>query len=430
MTPDDITLLGETNYRNNRKRFGIKPADRQRHIYTIGQTGTGKSTLLLNLIAQDIAAGRGLAVIDPHGDLVERALDLVPPERINDVVYFNPADVDFPIGFNPLEQRPDQQLHLIASGLVETFKKIWKDSWGPRLEYILRNAILALVEAGSSTVLGIPRLLTDPVYRAEVLKRVKDPVVKTFWEIEYELYPKVFRTETISPIQNKVGQFLSTALVRNVLGQVRTRFDLRQIMDEGKILLVNLAKGKLGEDNSALLGSLLVTSLAQTAMSRANLSPEQRQPFAVFIDEFQNFASESFGGTLSEMRKYGLQLVLAHQYLAQMPELLRSAVFGNVGSVIAFRIGGEDARYLEQEFCPAFNATDLLSLPSYEVYLKLSIDGRTSDAFSASTLPPPTESLGNASKIVAQSRQRYGAPRSVVEDAIRRFHSADQLIAE
>lgn len=371
-----------------------------------------------------------MAVIDPHGDLVERALDLVPPRRINDVVYFNPADADFPIGFNPLELRPGQQPHLIASGLVETFKKIWSDSWGPRLEYILRNALLALIESGGNTLLGIPRLLIDPAFRAGVLRRVKDPVVRTFWEIEYELYPKVFRTETISPIQNKVGQFLSTALIRNVLGQVRTHFDLRRIMDEGKILLVNLAKGRLGEDNSALLGSLLVTNLAQTAMSRADLPVEKRQPFAVFIDEFQNFASESFGSILSEMRKYGLQLVLAHQYLAQMPELLRSAVFGNVGTVIAFRIGGEDAQYLEEEFGPIFSSTDLLSLPAYEVYLKLSIDGRTSDAFSASSLPPPTRSYDNSGKIITQSRQRFGTPRSVVEAAIHRFHSSDLLAAE
>lgn len=430
MRNEPITILGETNYRKQRQRFGIKVADRSRHLYLIGQTGTGKSTLLLNMIAQDLKRGSGTAVIDPHGDLVERVLDLVPPDRIDDVVYFNPADQEYPIGFNVLDKSNGNLTHLIASGLIEVLRKIWNDSWGPRLEYVLRNAVLALLQAPESTLLGISRLLIDPVYRADVLRHVHDPVVRHFWEIEYELYPKVFRAETISPIQNKVGQFLSVAMMRNILGQTRTRFDLRDTMDSGKILLVNLAKGRLGEDNSSLLGSLLVTKLAQAAMSRADAPPGNRPPFPVYIDEFQNFASESFGSILSEMRKYGLQLILSHQYLAQMPESLRSAVFGNVGTIVSFRIGGEDASYLEQEFSPVFSAQHLIELPAYDIYLKLSIDGRTSEPFSATTLPPTTRSHGGAPKVIAQSRERYSTPRSVVEEKILRWKQSELLHTE
>jgi hypothetical protein len=430
MQNEQITILGETNYRNRLERFGIKASDRSRHMYVIGQTGTGKSTLLLNMIAQDIAAGKGVAVIDPHGDLAEAVLNHVPPHRVNDVVYFNPADHDHPIGFNVLDSGTGHLEHLAASGLVEVFKKIWRDSWGPRLEYILRNAILALLQAPETSLLGIPRLLIDPSYRSEVLRHVKDPIVRQFWEIEYELYPKVFRAETISPIQNKVGQFLSVAIMRNILGQTRNRFNLREIMDSGKILIVNLAKGRLGEDNAALLGSLLVTKIAQAAMSRADLPPAVRIPYTVIIDEFQNFASESFGNILSEMRKYGLQLVLAHQYLSQMPESLRSAVFGNIGTIVSFRIGAEDGAYLEQEFAPTFSAQHLISLPAYEIYLKLCIDGKTSDPFSANTLPPSTRSHDCAAKVIAQSQERYSSPRSVVEDKILRWKQSELLHTE
>lgn len=430
MQKQQVTILGETNYRNRCQRFGIKASDRSRHMYVIGQTGTGKSTLLLNMITQDIAAGLGVAVIDPHGDLAEAVLDHVPPHRINDVVYFNPSDHDHPIGFNVLDAEAGHPEHLAASGLVDVFKKIWSESWGPRLEYILRNAILALLQAPETSLLGIPRLLIDPSYRSEVLRHVKDPVVRQFWEIEYELYPKVFRAETISPIQNKVGQFLSVSIMRNILGQTQNRFGLREIMDSGKILIVNLAKGRLGEDNAALLGSLLVTKLAQAAMSRADMSPDQRTPYAIFIDEFQNFASESFGNILSEMRKYGLQLVLSHQYLSQMPESLRSAVFGNIGTIISFRIGAEDGVYLEQEFSPTFSAQHLIGLPAYEIYLKLCIDGKTSDPFSAKTLPPTTRSHNCASKVIAQSRERYTTPRSVVEDQILRWKQSEMLHTE
>jgi len=418
MKDQGITILGETNYRNQRKRFGIKDHDRQRHVYVVGQTGMGKSTLLLNMLVQDIQRGEGVALIDAHGDLAEQLLDYIPHRRMTDVVYINPADTEYPVGINLLEVDKSVGRHLIASHLVDIFKKIWFDSWGPRLEYILRNTILALLECGGHTLLSIPRLLIDPEFRAVVLGRVQDPVVRTFWQVEYELYPKVFRTETISPIQNKVGQFLSVPVMRNILGQTQNKVDFRVAMDSGRILIVNLAKGRLGEDNTSLLGSFVVSKLFLTAMSRSNIPVTDRKPFTVYIDEFQSFASESFAHTLSEMRKFGLHLVLAHQYLAQLPLQLKSAVFGNVGTILAFRIGAEDGKYLEQEYLPTFRASDLQSLSAYDTYMKLSIDGRTTDAFSAKTLPDPVKREDHRDAIVELSRLRYGKDRHLVESEI------------
>lgn len=415
MKDQGITILGETNYRNQRKRFGIKDYDRQRHVYVVGQTGMGKSTLLLNMLVQDIRRGKGVALIDPHGDLAEQLLDYVPQRRMTDVIYINPADTEYPVGINPLDGDRSAGRHLIASHLVDIFKKIWSDSWGPRLEYILRNTILALLECGGHTLLSIPRLLIDPEFRAVVLSRVQDPVVRTFWQVEYELYPKVFRTETISPIQNKVGQFLSVPVMRNILGQTQNKVDFRAAMDTSRILIVNLAKGRLGEDNTGLLGSLIVSKLFLTAMSRSDTPQSQRKPYTVYIDEFQSFASDNFAHTLSEMRKFGLHLVLAHQYLAQLPLQLKSAVFGNVGTTIAFRIGAEDGEYLEREYWPTFNAADLQSLSAYDIYVKLSIDGKTTDAFSARTLPEPAHKDSHRDAIIQLSRIRFGEEKAAVE---------------
>lgn len=307
---------------------------------------------------------------------------------------------------------------MIASHLVDIFKKIWSDSWGPRLEYILRNTILALIECGGHTLLSIPRLLIDPEFRAMVLSRVYDPVVRTFWQVEYELYPKVFRTETISPIQNKVGQFLSVPVMRNILGQRQNKVDFRAAMDTSRILIVNLAKGRLGEDNTGLLGSLIVSKLFLTAMSRSDETPAERKPFSVYIDEFQSFASDNFAHSLSEMRKFGLHLVLAHQYLVQLPLQLKSAVFGNVGTIMAFRIGAEDGEYLEREYWPTFRASDLQSLSAFDIYVKLSIDGKTTDAFSARTLPEPVVEASHRDAIVQLTRIRYGGDKSIVERQI------------
>jgi len=418
MKDQEITILGETNYRKQRKRFGIKDYDRQRHVYVVGQTGMGKSTLLLNMLVQDIQRGKGVALIDPHGDLAEQLLDHIPRKRMTDVIYINPADTEYPVGINLLDSDKSAGRHLIASHLVDIFKKIWSDSWGPRLEYILRNTILALLECGGHTLLSIPRLLIDPEFRAVVLSRVQDPVVRTFWQVEYELYPKVFRTETISPIQNKVGQFLSVPVMRNILGQDQNKVDFRSAMDSGGILIVNLSKGRLGEDNTGLLGSLIVSKLFLTAMSRSDTPQRQRKPYTVYIDEFQSFASDNFAHTLSEMRKFGLHLVLAHQYLAQLPLQLKSAVFGNVGTTITFRIGAEDGEYLEREYWPTFRASDLQSLSAYDIYVKLSIDGKTTDAFSARTLPEPTIRDSHRDAIIQLSRIRYGKEMTVIESAI------------
>ncbi len=418
MKDQGVTILGETNYRNQRKRFGIKDHDRQRHVYVVGQTGMGKSTLLLNMLVQDVQRGKGVALIDPHGDLAEQLLDHIPQRRMTDVIYINPADTEYPVGLNLLDGDRSAGRHLIASHLVDIFKKIWSDSWGPRLEYILRNTILALLECGGHTLLSIPRLLIDPEFRAVVLSRVQDPVVRTFWQVEYELYPKVFRTETISPIQNKVGQFLSVPVMRNILGQTQNRVDFRSVMDSGRILIVNLAKGRLGEDNTSLLGSLIVSKLFLTAMSRSDTPQSQRKSYTVYIDEFQSFASDNFAHTLSEMRKFGLHLVLAHQYLAQLPLQLKSAVFGNVGTTITFRIGAEDGEYLEREYWPTFRASDLQSLSAYDIYVKLSIDGKTTDAFSARTLPEPVLYENHRDAIVQLTRIRYGDEKSAVEHRI------------
>jgi len=411
-----LTLIAETNFRNQRKRFGILEDDRRKHLYVIGKTGMGKTTLLDYLAIQDIRAGRGIGIVDPHGEFAERILHFVPKERINDVIYFNPADLDWPIAFNVMENVNSKHRHLVASGLISVFKKTWADSWGPRLEYVLRNAILALLEIPGCTLLGIMRMLSDRQYRKSVVARVTDPMVKSFWINEFEKYPARFASEVVAPIQNKVGQFLSSPLIRNIVGQPKSSFKLRQVMDAGKILVVNLSKGKLGEDNSALLGSLIVTRLQLAAMSRIDTPEEKRRDFYLYVDEFQNFATESFASILSEARKYRLNLILANQFISQIPETIRDAVFGNVGTMIAFRIGAQDAKYLEDEFEPVFYPQDLVNLPKYNVYLKLMIDGVISKPFSASTLPPLLEPLRSyRNEIVIYSRQKYATYGKIME---------------
>jgi len=418
---EEIIIFGETNYRNIRRKFGIKTDDRRRHMYLVGKTGTGKTTTLENMIYQDIQAGHGVAVVDPHGDLAEKALDFVPARRINDTIYFNPADVDFPIAFNILEQVDPIHRHFVASGLIGVFKKIWADSWGPRLEYVLRNAILALLEYPGSTLLGIMRILVDKEFRKKVVSRLTDPIVKSFWVEEFSRYPDRFQAEAIAPIQNKVGQFLSMSLIRNIVGQVKSKIDLRDVMDNGKILILNLSKGRIGEDASSLMGAMMITKMQMAAMSRVNIPENERRDFYLYVDEFQNFATESFANILSEARKYRLNLILAHQYIAQLDEKVRAAVFGNVGTIICFRVGAEDAEFLAKEFAPQFDENDLVNLNKYDVYVKLMIDGITSEPFSATTLPPIGKSEGNRDKIIRVSRERYAEPRRVVEEKIVRW---------
>lgn len=420
-TPSDIALFGLTNYRGARVPFGIKTDDRRRHMYIIGKTGMGKSTMMENMIVQDIRAGRGLAVVDPHGDTVEKIIKFVPSYRVNDVVYFNPADQDYPIAFNILEAVTMTQRHLVASGLIGVFKKIWVDSWGPRLEYILRNTILALLEYEGSTLLGVLRIYVDKEYRKKVLERLTDPIVKSFWTTEFEAYAQQFRSEAVSPIQNKIGQFLSSSIIRNIVGQSKSTIDMRDIMDTGKILLMNLSKGRIGEDNASLLGAMMITKIQLAAMSRIDIPENTRRDFYLYVDEFQNFATDSFASILSEARKYHLSLIVGHQYIEQLSEQVQAAVFGNVGTLVCFRTGAADAEFLAKEFFPTFTETDLVNLTKFDMYLKLMIDGVASEPFSATGLPPVENPDNLQEKIVKVSRERYAKPREEVEEKIVRW---------
>ncbi len=422
---NEIAPFAETNFRSAKKRFGIKTDDRRRHMYIVGKTGMGKTTLLENLVIADIMAGHGVGVVDPHGDFAEKLLDFIPPSRINDVVYFNPADMDYPVGFNILEAVDERHKHLVASGMMGVFKKIWPDVWSPRMEYILNNAILALLDFPGSTMLGVNRLLVDKEYRRRVIAKLKDPLVKSFWVDEYASYAERFRTEAIAPIQNKVGQFLSTALVRNIVAQIKSTINPRKIMDEGQILIMNLSKGRIGEDASRLLGGLLITKLQLAAMERVDVLETERKDFYLYVDEFQNFATESFANILSEARKYRLNLIVAHQYIEQLDEKVRAAVFGNIGTLLLFRVGGADAEFLEKEFAPAFMANDLVNLTKYDAYLKLMIDGVASNPFSATTLSPLGNKTDSREKVVRVSRERYAEKREIIEEKVTRWTGMD-----
>ncbi len=417
--------LGQVFFRGDDRTFGIGEDDRRRHIYIAGKTGMGKSTLLENMIFSDISAGNGVGVIDPHGDLAEAALRFVPKNRRNDVILFDPADRSFPISFNILECRENGgDRHLVASGVVGVFKKIFAESWGPRLEHILRNTILALAEAGGTSLLGIPRMLADQHYREEILARVSDPVVLGFWRDEFNAWQPKQRAEAIAPIQNKVGQFLSSSLVRNILGQTKSSFDFRFAMDRGKIFIANLSKGKIGEDVSALLGALLVSKFQIDAMSRASVSASDRRDFYLYVDEFQNFATDAFATILSEARKYRLNLTVANQYLGQMPEEIQSALFGNVGTMICFQVGFDDAKIFSDQFGGEETITpmDIGSLSKYHTYLRLLIDGVPTSVFSARTLPPPQQINEGDCEIVRRiSRERYSQTQKSVEEKIKKW---------
>ena len=432
---DDITILGVTTYRGTQKKFGIKLDDRRRHVYILGKTGMGKTSLLLNMAIQDILAGRGVGFIDPHGEAAEELLNYIPSKRINDVVYFNPADIDFPIAFNVMEKVLPEQRHLIAAGLMGVFKKIWPDVWSARMEYILNNTILALLEYPNTTLLAINRMLADSEYRKKVVERVTDPVVKSFWVNEFARYTERYEVEATAAIQNKIGQFISNPLIRNIIGQVKSKIDMRKIMDEGKILIANLSKGKIGEDNSRLLGALLITKLQLAAMSRVDIPEQERRDFFLYVDEFQNFATEAFVNILSEARKYRLSLTLANQYLGQLDEMtptgkstrIREAIFGNVGTMIIFRVGAEDALFLEKEFGPDVLAQDLINLPKYNAFVKLMVDGVATAPFSAQTLPlPPKPKISNALKIIKVSRERYARERKKIEEKIGRWAKSEK----
>jgi len=428
----EIIFFGETNFRNTRRKFGIKLDDRRRHFYAIGKTGMGKTEMLKNMAVQDIKSGHGIGFVDPHGEAVEELLDFIPKERIKDVIYFNPADMQYPIAFNVMENVDVDKRHMVASGLMSVFKKIWPDVWSARMEYILNNVVLALLEYPNSTLLGINRMLTDPDYRQQVVERVADPVVKTFWLQEYARYTQRYEVEATAAIQNKVGQFASNPLIRNIIGQTNSSIDMRKAMDESKIILVNISKGRIGEDNSRLLGGLLITKLQLAAMSRVNVAEEERKDFFLYIDEFQHFATESFVNILSEARKYRLSLILSHQYIAQLgtgsDAPVRDAVFGNVGTIVSFRIGAEDAEVLEKEFVPEFEQNDFVNLGKYDIYVKLMIDGIASRPFSANTLPPP-QGLEQSfrEEIIQFSRSTYAVAVEDVEKQISEWTGVEAL---
>lgn len=420
----DLTYIGQATYRDKNTLFGIKRKDRRQHVYILGKSGTGKSVLMSNMIMQNINNGEGVCVVDPHGELVEGVLSAIPEHRVKDVVYFNPADTDFQVGFNVLELVDSKYKHLVASGLMGIFTKIWANAWSARMEYILNNAILALLDTPGTTLLGIPRMLVDKDYRQKIINNLKDPVIKAFWVHEYEAWQDKFRNEAIAPIQNKVGQFLSTSVIRNIVGQSKSTINIFDMMNEGKIFLVNVSKGRIGEDNSKLLGGMIITKVQLAAMERVRIPEDERKDFYLYVDEFQNFVTDSFASILSEARKYRLNLTVAHQYTAQLvtkeSSAMRDSIFGNVGTMIVFRVGADDADFLEKEFAPEFTPEDIVNLPNFRIYLKLMIDGITSRPFSAKTLPPLVKG-GNKEieqMVIESSRKLYCRSREEAEREI------------
>ncbi len=427
--PEQITFFAKTDARGQEVPFGIKAKDRTRHVYVIGKTGMGKSTLLENMAVQDIKNGNGLAFIDPHGQTAETLLDYIPEERMDDVLYFAPFDTDYPISFNVMEDVGPERRHLVVSGLMSVFKKVFVDQWSARMEYILSNTLLALLEYPDSTLLGVNRMLSDAGYRWEVIQNVTDPAVKSFWVDEFLNYNERYMQEAGDAIKNKIGQFTANPLIRNIIGQPKSSFDIRKIMDEKKIMIMNLSKGLVGETNANLLGSMLTTRIYLAAMSRANLTPkemEEMSNFYFYVDEFQSFANATFSDILSEARKYKLNLTIAHQYIEQMEEEVRNAVFGNVGTTISFRVGPFDAEVLESVFTPKFLAPDIVNLGFAQIYLTLMIDGIGSQPFSAVTLPPiETSEVTQRDKVVAASRRKFGHPKAGVEAVINAWHEQE-----
>ncbi|MCE7898434.1 hypothetical protein DYH11_04440, partial [Candidatus Microgenomates bacterium CPR3] len=403
-----INFFARTVFKNRDLIFGIKEADRRRHIWSIGKTGTGKSTLIANMAIDDIKKGRGIAIIDPHGDLSETILDYIPASRINDVIYFNPIDRDRPVRLNILEVKDQAQRELIVSGIVAIFNKLYGHSWGPRLEYILRNTLLALSETPGATLVDIPRILTERGYRAQVVSGLKDPVIKRYFENEFEKMPEKMMQESISPILNKVGQFISSPLIRAIIERPQSSVDIEEVMNDGKILIANLSQGKLGEDNAALIGAMLITKFQLAAMNRVDQVEAERRDFYLYVDEFQNFATTSFIKILSEARKYKLNLMMANQYMAQIPIEVQKAILGNAGSIAAFTMGADDARIIMKEFGDVFTDKDLVNLENFQIALRLMVDSMSGRAFVARTLPLPSSRNQNREKVIRVSRERWG----------------------
>jgi hypothetical protein len=414
----DVSLFGLSNFRGRHQKFGIKRKDRGRHVYIVGQTGAGKSFLLQLLTLSDIYHDQGFAIVDPHGDYATDIMKYIPDYRLQDVIYMNPADREFPMAFNPMEVSDPAMKDHISSELVGVLKRMF-DSWGPRLEYILRYTLLALLDYPDATMLDITRMLNEKAFRKKVIRHIEDPVVKSFWVTEFASWNDKFASEAVAPVLNKVGAFVANPLVRNIVGQKKSAFNIRQIMDEGKILLVNLSRGQVGEDNAAILGALMVTKIQLAAMSRADVALDKRRPFYLYVDEFQNFATDSFAVILSEARKYGLNLTVANQYIAQMPEVVRDAVFGNVGTLVSFRIGPGDATVLGKYFEPVFESIDLTKLHNQNIFISMIINGEKSIPFSASTLRMPDPEYDLTEQIIQYTRSRYASPRDLVDADIR-----------
>ncbi len=411
MSPEakkDVNFFATTEFKNQEQIIGITAKDRRRHIYIIGKTGTGKSTLIANMAIDDIRRDRGIGIIDPHGDLTDAVLDYIPKRRVNDVVYLEPFDYDRPFNLNILEVHNHEQKHLVSSGIVGIFKKLYGDSWGPRLEYILRNVILTLLEIEGATLYDALRLMSDSKYRKNILLQVKDTVILNFWHNEFDRMQDRQQTEAIAPIQNKLGQFVTSPMIRNIIAHPKSSIDLASIMDEGKILLLNLSQGKLGEDNAALLGAMFITQIQIAAMGRSFQKEEDRKDFFLYVDEFQNFATSSFVKILSEARKYRLALTLANQYIDQLDEEVGNAIFGNAGTLISFVVGARDATILSKEYGSVYSDSDLVSLGKFEIVLKLSVDNQMSAPFPARTLPPPALKNENREKIIRLSKEKYG----------------------
>lgn len=402
-----INFFARTEYKNTTATFGIKKDDRRKHLYVVGKTGTGKSTMIANMVINDIRNGEGVAVIDPHGDLCDVLLDFIPSYRINDVAYLDPADIEHPFRLNPLEVKNPVYKELVASGIVSIFYKLYAHSWGPRLEYILRNTILTLLSVPNTTLLQVPELLANEKYRSGVVSRLEDQVLKNFWINEFGQFSPQMKSEVISPILNKVGQFLSSQTIRQIVGSPVSTINLEDMMNQGKIVLVNLSQGKLGEDNSALLGAMMITKMQLAAMNRVYIEEKQRRDFYLYVDEFQNFATSSFIKILSEARKYRLNLMLANQYIGQIDEDVQKAIFGNCGSIASFSVGAQDAHILSREFGQKYKEEELVGLGNFQTVLKLSIDNQTSNPFSAITLPLPKSKNQNRQKVIRSSRERY-----------------------
>jgi len=421
MNKGDFIIIGERPGWGDPEPFGISRADQRQHTYIIGKTGSGKTTLLRNLILQHIAHGHGVGLIDPHGDLAEELLHHIPPHRADHLVYFNPGDLEFPIGMNLLANVPPDNRHLVASGIVSAVKGIWRDSWGPRLEYILYNAVSALLDCENVTLLGVNRMLIDERYREKIIGQIKDPFIRTFWAEEYAGYDERFKREAVAPIQNKLGQYLLNPVIRNILGQVKSKVSIPFVMNNERLFIANLSKGRLGHDKANLLGSLLVTQFQLAAMERSNIPENDRRDFYLFIDEFQNFSTDAFASILAEARKYRLCLILSNQYIDQLSLSVRQAVFGNVGTIISFRVGHTDAEVMEKEFGKTFTVNMLADLQRYEAVVKVLENGTSKMPFLAKMFGPFQHPVGRPEKLVARSRERFATPRAVIEDKLNRW---------